>query len=105
MKPILMTGAVAALIGCAGYGVAQTVQSISAKDKAEGSKAHPQLLEEFGGAYAGPQSRYVSTVGKKIAMQSGLGNAQSDFTVTLLNSPVNNAFAIPGGNVYVRARP
>jgi predicted Zn-dependent protease len=101
MKIILMTGAVAALIGCGGYGIAQTVQSISAKDKAEGAKAHPQLLEEFGGAYPGPQSAYVSQVGKKIAMQSGLGNAQSDFTVTLLNSPVNNAFAIPGGYVYV----
>ena len=25
------------------------VQAISARDKAEGAKAHPQLLEEFGG--------------------------------------------------------
>ncbi|MDI1297020.1 MAG: M48 family metalloprotease, partial [bacterium] len=31
----------------------------------------------------------------------GLSNAQGDFTVTLLNSPVNNAFAIPGGYIYV----
>ena len=31
----------------------------------------------------------------------GLGDARSDFTVTLLNSPVNNAFAIPGGYVYL----
>jgi predicted Zn-dependent protease len=30
-----------------------------------------------------------------------LGNAESDFTVTLLNSPVNNAFAIPGGYIYI----
>ena len=29
---------------------AQSVRSISAKDKAEGAKAHPQLLQEFGGA-------------------------------------------------------
>ncbi len=34
-------------------------------------------------------------------MQSGLGNAESDFNVTLLNSSVNNAFAIPGGYVYI----
>ncbi len=65
-----------------------------------GAQAHPQLLAEFGGAMTGPQAQYVEQVGKNIAVQSGLGNAQSDFTVTLLNSSVNNAFAIPGGYVY-----
>ena len=79
----------------------RTVSSISAQDKASGAKQHPELLKEFGGAYAGPQARYVEGVGRRIAVQSGLSNAQGDFTVTLLNSPVNNAFAIPGGYVYV----
>jgi predicted Zn-dependent protease len=79
----------------------RTVSSISAQDKASGAKQHPELLKEFGGAYVGPQARYVETVGRRIAVQSGLSNAQGDFTVTLLNSPVNNAFAIPGGYVYV----
>lgn len=78
-----------------------TVQTISAADKKQGAEAHPQLLQEFGGALTGPQATYVEGVGKTIALQSGLGNARSDFTVTLLNSPVNNAFAIPGGYVYV----
>ncbi|MBF9149952.1 M48 family metalloprotease [Novosphingobium jiangmenense] len=78
-----------------------TVQTISAADKKQGSEAHPQLLQEFGGALTGPQATYVETVGKNIAVQSGLSNARGDFTVTLLNSPVNNAFAIPGGYVYV----
>ncbi len=75
--------------------------SISANDRATGAKAHPELLQEFGGAFTGPQADYVRRVGQKIAVQSGLSNAQSDFTVTLLNSPVENAFAIPGGYVYV----
>jgi predicted Zn-dependent protease len=75
--------------------------AISASDKASGAKAHPALLQEYGGAYAGPQAAYVTGVARKIAIQSGLSNAQSDFTVTLLNSPVNNAFAIPGGYVYI----
>ncbi|MFC3442073.1 M48 family metalloprotease [Sphingobium rhizovicinum] len=79
----------------------RTVSSISAQDKASGAKQHPELLKEFGGAYAGPQAKYVEGVGRRIAVQSGLSNAQGDFTVTLLNSPVNNAFAIPGGYVYV----
>ena len=103
-------------LACAGVGMAalaaapavvgqqraiRTTSSISAQDKASGAKQHPELLKEFGGAYAGPQARYVESVGRRIAVQSGLSNAQSDFTVTLLNSPVNNAFAIPGGYVYV----
>lgn len=78
-----------------------TVRSISAADKKQGAEAHPQLLQEFGGAMAGPQATYVETIGKTIALQSGLSNARGDFTVTLLNSPVNNAFAIPGGYIYV----
>lgn len=82
-------------------GLPATADSISQADRAQGAKAHPQLLQEFGGAVSGTQAAYVETVGKNIAMQSGLGDARSDFTVTLLNSPVNNAFAIPGGYVYV----
>ncbi len=81
--------------------LAQTVQAVSQSDKAEGAKAHPQLVEEFGGAVTGSQAAYVEAVGKNIVMQSGLANAKSDVIVTMLNSPVNNAFAIPGGYVYV----
>ncbi|MEY4270063.1 MAG: hypothetical protein RLZZ58_1279 [Pseudomonadota bacterium] len=79
----------------------KTATSISAKEKAQGAEAHPQLMQEFGGAYTGAQAAYVTRVGQNIAVQSGMSNATSDFTVTLLNSPVNNAFAIPGGYVYV----
>lgn len=78
-----------------------TVQAISAKDKQQGAEAHPQLVAEFGGAMTGAQASYVESVGKTVSVQSGLSNARDDFTVTLLNSPINNAFAIPGGYVYV----
>jgi predicted Zn-dependent protease len=71
------------------------------KEKAAGAKYHPEIMKEFGEAYSGPQNAYVVKVGKKIAVQSGLSNAESDFTVTFLNSPVNNAFAIEGGYVYI----
>jgi predicted Zn-dependent protease len=77
------------------------VNSISPADKAQGAKANPGLIAEFGGRVSGPQAAYVEGIGKKIAVQSGLSGAQSDFTVTLLNSPVNNAFAVPGGYIYV----
>ena len=65
-----------------------------------GAQYHPQFVAEFGGAMSGPHAQYIEQVGKKIALQSGLGNAESAFTVTLLNSPVHNAFAVPGGYVY-----
>lgn len=90
----------ASIPGGAGFAQTAAVQAISQKDKAEGAKAHEQLVPEFGGAMTGTQAAYVEGVGKKIALQSGLSNAQGDFTVTLLNSPVNNAFAIPGGYIY-----
>lgn len=76
-------------------------QSISARDRATGEQADPQLVREFGGRYTGPQVALVERVGKRVAVQSGLSNARDDFTITLLDSPVENAFAIPGGYVYV----
>lgn len=99
MRKILIAAGLAALP--ASYAVAQVAQSISAADKRAGAEAHPKLLQEFGGVYQGRQAAYVSSVGKRIAVQSGLSNSQEDFTVSLLNSSVNNAFAIPGGYVYV----
>ncbi|WP_082449695.1 M48 family metalloprotease [Sphingomonas sp. Leaf67] len=81
--------------------VAAQTRSISQNDRAQGAQANPQLLAQYGGRYSGPQSAYVERVGKRVAVQSGLSNASGDFTVTLLNSPVENAFAIPGGYVYI----
>ena len=109
---LMSAAGVIALVACTGSGAdagavesagsqSGEAQSISTAEKRKGAEAHPQLLEEFGGAYSGPQAGYVVEVGQNIAVQSGLGNARSDFTVTLLNSPVNNAFAIPGGYIYL----
>ncbi|MES2754643.1 MAG: M48 family metalloprotease [Pseudomonadota bacterium] len=74
---------------------------ISAADKALGAKAHPGLLAQYGGAYAGPQAALVTRVTRKVAVQSGLSGDGGDFTVTLLDSPLDNAFAVPGGYVYI----
>jgi predicted Zn-dependent protease len=81
--------------------VASVPKPFTAQEKSEGAKYHPEILKEFGGPMQSPQTAYVVRVGKNIAVQSGLGNAESDFNVTLLNSSVNNAFAIPGGYVYI----
>ncbi|WP_235829424.1 M48 family metalloprotease [Croceicoccus estronivorus] len=90
-----------ALSGCMGGEIASTGTPLSQTERNEGAKAHPELVAEFGGAQTGPQADYVASVTRNVAVHSGLSNAPGDFTVTLLNSSVNNAFAIPGGYVYV----
>ena len=73
---------------------------ITQEEAALGAEYHPQFMAEFGGAVQGPAADYVRQVGQNIAVQSGLSNARGAFTVTFLNSPVPNAFAVPGGYVY-----
>ncbi len=75
--------------------------AITPAEAQQGAQYHQQMLTDFGGAMTGSQADYVEYVGQHIAVQSGLANSESAFTVTLLNSSVDNAFAIPGGYVYV----
>lgn len=79
----------------------RTPIAISASDRQQGAAVHPELVAKFGGAYTGPQAAFVQRVGRRVAVQSGLSNAGADFTVTTLDSPVENAFAIPGGYIYI----
>jgi predicted Zn-dependent protease len=66
---------------------------------AEGAKAHQQILAETP-ALANPALQaYVNSVGQKLAAQSH--RAQLKWTFTVLDSPEINAFALPGGYVYV----
>lgn len=91
-----------ALAGCMGAGaeVPSASAPITQKEAQMGAQYHPQFLAEFGGAMSGPQAAYVEQIGKNVAVHSGLGNAREAFTVSLLNSPVHNAFAVPGGYIY-----
>lgn len=98
---LAVAGCAAAMGDSASSDAATAPNAISASDKKQGAQAHPELLKEFGGVYNGRQATYVSEIGRNVAVQSGLSNARSDFTISLLNTPVNNAFAIPGGYVYV----
>ena len=103
IRTILAAGAAPlALAGCMGAGASIPSAStpITPSEAQQGAQYHPQFLAEFGGAMSGAQAAYVEQVGKNIAVQSGLGNARESFTVSLLNSPVNNAFAVPGGYIY-----
>lgn len=72
----------------------------SGKEKQIGAQEHPKILAEFGGAYKDDaKAGYVAMVGGRMAANSELAN--EPFNFTLLNSRVNNAFALPGGYVYI----
>ncbi|WP_037500471.1 M48 family metalloprotease [Sphingomonas jaspsi] len=74
---------------------------LSQRDVAEAAKQHPQVVQEFGGAETGPRAAYVEGVGRKVAAYSGTANAGQVYHFTTLNSAVENAFAVPGGYVYI----
>lgn len=101
LRRLTFATATAALILSPIAASAQTARAITQSDRTQGAQANPQLVAQFGGRYDGPQAAFVERVGRRVALQSGLSNSQNDFTVQLLNSPVENAFAIPGGYVYV----
>ena len=92
-------GALASCTAPVGAGIAPGTP-ITPAEAQQGAQYHEQFVAEFGGAMTGPHANYVRQVGQNIAQQSGLGS-QGVFNVTLLNSSVNNAFAVPGGYIYV----
>lgn len=70
-----------------------------ASEIAEGRKAHEQVLAEYG-RYDNPRVQaYVNELGQRLARQSH--RSQLQWTFTVLDSPQVNAFALPGGYVYV----
>ncbi|WP_294264155.1 M48 family metalloprotease [uncultured Sphingomonas sp.] len=75
--------------------------AITPAERQQGQQANAGIVAEYGGAMSGRTATYVEGVGRRIATQSGLSSNPGAFDVTLLNSPVNNAFAIPGGYIYV----
>jgi predicted Zn-dependent protease len=79
----------------------QQVQGITAQERAQGQQANAEILRQFGGTFTGPQVTYVTRIGQRIAAQSGLSSDPNAFTVTVLDSPIDNAFATPGGYIYV----
>jgi len=65
-----------------------------------GAQEHPKVLAQFGGAYDDPElAAYIDSIGQFLARTSEAPS--TPFIFTVLNSPVVNAMALPGGYVYV----
>ena len=99
-------GLAAALLGGCGSAVVNPVTGQSERsvmsesaEVAEGAKGHQEVLKEYG-VYNNPAVQsYVNSIGQKLAAQSQRSQLQWHFTV--LDSADINAFALPGGYVYV----
>lgn len=102
----VVAAALAASLGLAGCasnpatGEKDVIFMSQADEKKVGRENHPKILEQFGGAYEDKAlGNYVNSLGQRLAKQSELPNI--GWTFTLLDSDVTNAFALPGGYVYV----
>ena len=98
---ILLTGH---LTGCARNpatgGTSFTGGFSEADEIRVGRETHPKITQEFGGEYGSADlKRYVDSIGQLLAKTSERSNLKWTFTV--LNSDIVNAFATPGGYVYV----
>ncbi len=61
---------------------------------------HPTILKTYGGEYKDPKlERMVAKVVGRLTTVSG--NPSEVYRITLLNSPNVNAFALPGGYLYI----
>ncbi|MEX0777026.1 MAG: M48 family metallopeptidase [Phycisphaeraceae bacterium] len=65
-----------------------------------GQDAAPQFLAEYGGPIPSPQvTNYVSALGRRLAQQSERADLPWEFFA--VDSSVINAFALPGGKVFI----
>ncbi|HWT13789.1 MAG TPA: M48 family metalloprotease [Allosphingosinicella sp.] len=90
-----------AALGCASSGLVGSGEqrAIAPGVAQQAAQQHGQIVQEFGGAVPAEVSAYVEDVGARIAAQSGVSTG--GFRFTTLNSPVMNAFAVPGGYIYI----
>ena len=93
---------VALLGGCASNpatGDTDWVVMTQGREISIGEEMHQQIMEQ-GGSYDDPELQaYVDRVGQRLVQHSD--RADLTFTFTVLDSPDINAFATPGGFVYI----
>lgn len=99
--PLALLTAVAVIVTPALAQSQQRLSYLNPRDVQEAARQHPEIVEEFGGAETGPRAAYVENVGRRVAAYSGTANAGQVYHFTALNSAVENAFAVPGGYVYI----
>ena len=72
----------------------------SAAEEAIGARENPRVVAEYGGVYsdADVEEAIASVVSRLVGASD---DPSRRYKITILNSPVANAFALPGGYLYV----
>lgn len=101
---VLLTTA-ALLPGCKRNAATGDVQvNFLSRDQeiAMGLEARPEIVASYGGEVADPvMSEYVTGVGMSLAQHTEADFPSLPWQFTVLNSDVINAFALPGGQVFI----
>ncbi|GAB6051553.1 M48 family metalloprotease [Magnetospira thiophila] len=102
---LLASSAICTLPGCLATNPATGRTSFTGvysleDDIALGQKEQPKMVESFGGRYEDPRlESYVTDLGNRLAQHTEF--QQLPYSFTILNSPIVNAFALPGGYVSI----
>ena len=89
---------IATLIGC-GSTSTVTVGGRAIELPSEAADEHQKLIDNVG-IYDDPElTAYVNEIAERLVANSSMPDAE--FTFTLLDSPDINAFALPGGMIYI----
>ena len=105
-RPLLACLALVALLGASvgcstnpATGQSQLALISQQQEIEMGRQAHQQVLQSMG-AYDDPElQRYVDAIGRRLASESE--RPDLPWTFTVLDDPSVNAFAIPGGFIYL----
>ncbi len=92
----------ALLFGCAQNPVSKRPDLVLMSEEAEiamGAKLHPQVLQTYPPVADPELQAYVTQLGDELAAVSE--RSHLDFTFTVIDDPNVNAFAMPGGYIYV----
>jgi predicted Zn-dependent protease len=106
IKQLIITAGVVALIvgavSCAlnpVTGKRELMLMSSSDELAMGQQTDPQILQTYGKYEDADLARYVTALGKRLGALSHQPNLT--YSIQVLDSPVVNAFAVPGGYVYL----
>lgn len=100
--PAVLASIGAILAGCASNpvtGGTDVVLMSESKEIEIGQQMHPKVLQQYGRYEDEALQAYVSGIGQRIAAVSH--RPQLQYTFTVLDSDEVNAFALPGGYIYV----
>ena len=113
----LIIGLIIALIAVAGYyfGTRQEVNPVTGEEQrialtveqeiALGLQAAPQMAEQFGGPYPDEQIQaQIDAIGQRLVSESQAGETDYEFEFEVLaDTETVNAFALPGGPIFITA--